>query len=151
MNVKRRGFVMWLYYFSIVLVVVSNVFYHISQKSTSSSVNPVISMIVSYLTAIIFCLFLLPFFPIKESLISSIKRMNWASFALGISIVGLELGFLLAYRAGWNISLVQFLTTILVSLLLIPVGILFYQEKITLVNAIGVLLCIGGFIFINHK
>lgn len=142
---------MWLYYFSIVLVVISNAFYHISQKSTSSNVNPILSLIVTYLTAIAFCILLLPFFPVKENLISSFRKMNWASILLGISIVGLELGFLLAYRTGWNMSVVQFFTTILVGLLLIPIGILFYHEKLSLINFIGILLCVGGFLLINYK
>jgi len=31
--------------------------------------------------------------------------LNWTSFALAFAIAGVEIGFLLAYRAGWNISL----------------------------------------------
>lgn len=142
---------MQLYYFSILLIVASNVFYHISQKSTPSGVNPIISLIVSYTTAIIFSLCILPFFSSKESLLTSLGKLNWTTIALGISIVGIELGFLLAYRSGWNISITQFSSTTLITLLLIPIGILFFQEKLTTINIIGILLCLGGFILINHK
>ena len=34
-----------------------------------------------------------------------LKELNWASYALGLVVVLLEVGFLLAYRAGWKISL----------------------------------------------
>lgn len=142
---------MWLYYAAILLVVVSNTFYHLAQKSTPSGVNPVVSLLLTYLTAAVFCVALLPFFPDRANLISSLKKVNWASFALGISIVGLELGFLLAYRAGWNISLAQVFTTILVSLLLIPIGLVFFHERLTLANAVGILLCFGGVLLIARR
>lgn len=140
-----------LYYIGILLIVVSNVFYHIIQKLTPPNINPIFSLIITYLTAAVFCLILLPFYPNKESLLDSFKKLNWASFALGVSIIGLELGFLLAYRAGWNISLAQFYSTVLVTLLLVPIGILFFHEKLTLINLIGMLLCFSGFILINYK
>ncbi len=142
---------MWLYYFAIFLVVVANVFYHISQKSTPADVHPLFSLTVTYLTAAVFTLILLPFFPLQEGVVASFKKLNWASFSLGIAIVGLELGFLLAYRAGWNISLAQFFTTVIVTLVLIPIGLLFFQEKLTLVNVVGILFCLGGFVMISMK
>lgn len=142
---------MWLYYGAILLVVVSNVFYHISQKSTPANVNPIVSLIVTYLTAAVFSILLLPLFPGKEHVTLSLKKLNWASFSLGIAIVGLELGFLLAYRAGWNVSLAQVFSTIVVSLLLIPIGVAFYHEQLTLSNAVGILLCFAGVVLIARK
>lgn len=142
---------MWLYYFAILLVVFSNTFYHICQKSTPSGMHPVLSLMVTYLTAAAFCLLLLPFFPLKDGIASSLKKMNWASIALGVSIVGLEMGFLLAYRSGSNISSTQFVTTILVALFLVPIGVLFYHEKLSLINIAGILMCIGGFLLMNKK
>lgn len=142
---------MWLYYGAILLVVISNVFYHISQKSTPSDVNPILSLIVTYLTAAVFSVLLLPLFPGKESLGLSVKKLNWASLSLGVAIVGLELGFLLAYRAGWNISLAQVFSTIIVSLLLIPIGLAFYHERLTLSNVIGILFCFAGVVLIARK
>lgn len=142
---------MWIYYAALALTVVSNVLYHIFQKSTPSNVNPIISLLVTYLTAAAFCAVIIPFYPKDSGLLDSLKRINWASFALGIAIVGLELGFLLAYRAGWNISLAGLLSNATVGLLLIPVGILFFAEKLTFINAAGIMLCFGGLVLMNHK
>jgi len=44
----------------------------------------------------------------------------------------LELGFLLAYRKVWNISVAGFLSNTLVALMLIPVGLLLFKETISL-------------------
>jgi uncharacterized membrane protein len=142
---------MWLYYAAIILTIVTNVFYHIIQKLTPTTIDPIASLIVTYLVAAAFCLIILPFYPHSESLVSSFKKANWTSFALGISIVGLELGFLLAYRAGWNLSLANICSNTTVALLLIPIGKLFFNERINAVNIIGIILCFGGLILINHK
>lgn len=142
---------MWLYYGAILLVVVSNVFYHIAQKSTPSSANPLLALLVTYLTAAAVCVALLVVGPARESLHTALKKLNWASVALGLAIVGLEMGFLLAYRAGWNVSLAQVFTTILVTCALIPIGVFAFGERLTPASAIGILLCLGGVLLIGRR
>lgn len=142
---------MWLYYSAIGMVIVANVFYHIFQKSTPADANPLTSLAVTYVTAAVVCLLLLPFFPGNTGIIDSFKKTNWVSFGLGIAIVGLELGFLLAYRAGWNINLAGLFANIAVGLILIPVGLLLFNEKLTVVNIAGIVLCLGGLAMINTK
>lgn len=137
------------YYLPILLTVVANVFYHIFQKSIPDNANPILSLIVTYITATLVSLLFL-FFELKDtSLLAEIKKINWASLALGVSIIGLELGFLLAYRVGWNISIGALIANITVSLLLIPIGIAFYHETLTLQSTAGIALCIGGLVLIN--
>jgi drug/metabolite transporter (DMT)-like permease len=142
---------MWIYYAAIGLTIFSNVLYHIFQKATPGNVNPLISLFFTYLTAAAVCLVLFPFYPGREGILLSIKKVNWTSIALGIAIVGLEMGFLLAYRAGWNISLAGIFSNGTVALLLIPVGILLFREKLTPVNLAGIILCFGGLLLINKK
>lgn len=138
-----------LYYLPIALVIVSNVFYHLFQKSIPNSANPVVSLIITYLTAAVLCVIILPWYLKDTTLAVEVRKINWASLALGASIIGLELGFLLAYRAGWNISVGALIANTVVSLLLIPIGILIYKEAISLPNVLGILLCVGGLILIN--
>jgi multidrug transporter EmrE-like cation transporter len=68
-----------------------------------------------------------------------------------VAIVGLEVGFMLAYRAGWNITLAGLVSSTTVSLLLIPVGLLFFRESLTAVNALGIALCLAGLVLVNYK
>lgn len=142
---------MWLYYISILLIIVSNIFYHFIQKTTPADVNPLIALIVTYATAILACILLLPFFPEKAGLVDSFKKLNWTSFALGLTVVGLEAGFLLAYRAGWNISFAGLFAHVVVALLLIPIGILWFKEHVTMINIAGLLLCIAGLVLLTRK
>ena len=138
-----------VYYLPIVLVIVSNVFYHIFQKMIPNNVNPMLSLIVTYITAALLSLIILPWCMKDTSLAAEVRKINWASFALGASIIGLELGFLLAYRVGWNISIGSLIANTAVSLLLIPIGILLFKETLSIPNIIGVLLCVSGLVLIN--
>lgn len=141
-----------LYYLSLVLVVGSNVIYHICQKYTPENINPMVAMVVTYATALAFSLIILFFYPSKTmNLVDSFKEVNWASFVLGITIVGLEVGFLLIYRAGWNISLASLIANVILAVLLIPVGLLMFKEHITFKNIIGILLSVIGIIFVSQK
>jgi uncharacterized membrane protein len=142
---------MFQYLFPIGLVVVSNVLYHILLKVTPGNVNPALTLAVTYVTSALSCLILLPFFPHTTSLAQSVKQLNWTSAALGIVIVGLEMGILLAYRIGWKISLAGIVSATCVGLILIPIGLSFFKEKLTIVNLLGILVCITGLIMINRN
>lgn len=138
-----------MYYLGIGLTIVSNVLYHIFQKSIPGTVNPVISLIVTYVTATCACLLMIPLLPGQPTNIAVLKQVHWASIALGFAIIGLEAGFLLAYRAGWKISLAAGVSNVLVAAMLVLIGLLFYREHLTLQNIIGVVLCLAGLILIQ--
>ncbi|MCX7711304.1 MAG: EamA family transporter [Clostridia bacterium] len=142
---------MWLYIVSIALAIVANVFYYIFQKSTPHQVNPLAALMVTYFTAMVTCMVIFPFYPDREGFLVSLKKVNWASISLGVAVVGLEMGFLLAYRAGWNISTAGVFANVIVALILIPVGIYLFKEHLNLMNAAGILLCILGLMLISKK
>ncbi|PID78136.1 MAG: hypothetical protein CSA18_04535 [Deltaproteobacteria bacterium] len=139
-----------LFYFAIFLTVLSNVFYHIFQKSIPDNTHPIISLITTYMTAILFSVALFPFYPHKTEYLNSIKNLNWSSFALGVAIVGLEMGFLLAYRAGWNINTAAVFSNVAVAIILIPIGLLFFKENLSIINLCGICFCIIGLFLIKQ-
>jgi uncharacterized membrane protein len=140
-----------LYYLPVGLTVVANVLYHVFLKVTPASVNPLLSLVVTYLTAAAATAAILAVGPERVSLAAGLRDLNWASYALGLAIVGLEVGFMLAYRAGWNISLAGLISSTTVSLLLVPVGLLFFREALSAVNALGIALCLVGLALVNYK
>jgi drug/metabolite transporter (DMT)-like permease len=140
---------MWIYYAAIILTIVSSVFYHVIQKSTPSDVNPILSISVTYIVALILCLIAYPFFSADEGIVSAVKKLNWTSYALGTAIFGIEMGFLLAYRAGWNISLANIMSAATVTLILIVIGMLSFHEQLTVAKTVGVLLCLAGIALIK--
>ncbi|WP_303870160.1 EamA family transporter [Acetobacterium wieringae] len=138
------------YYLPILLIVTANVFYNICTKSTPETVNPFLSLLVTYLVAALLTLILMLANGLEEGIVQSVKRLNWTSFALGISVVALEFGYITAYRAGWNISLGSLVANISLAILLIPIGILLYKEVLTTNHLVGIALCLIGLFFINR-
>lgn len=138
-----------MYIYSIILIVFSNIVYNISQKSTPHSTNPFVPLLVTYVTAALLTLVSIFVFKSDKGIVESLHQVNWTSFILGIAIVGLELGYLLAYRAGWNISAGSLVANILLAVSLIPVGVLLYNEVFELNKMIGVAFCILGLVLLN--
>ena len=138
-----------LFYVSISMAVLSSLLYHVILKFTPSDVNPALSLAVTYAVAVLVSLVLLLVFPLSGSLLGALKELNWASYALALALVGLEVGFLLAYRAGWNISTAAIFVNVAVTLLLLPIGVVALKERLSIVNVAGVLVCVVGLVMIN--
>lgn len=145
---------MSLKFFPVILVVFSGLGYHLCQKLTSTSLNPFVALIVTYLFAsIISIIAYFIFVPNTNlgTLVTSVKGANISNILLGVTVVGLELGYLLAYRMGWNISFASLLANTSVALLLIPIGLIVFKEKISITTLTGVVLCVVGLILISKK
>jgi len=124
--------------------------YNICQKSTPQNANPFSALIVTYLTATIITVVAYLFQKTDKSFLQSITDLNWTSVTLGVAIVGLEFGYLLTYRAGWNISIGSLVANIILAVMLIPIGILFYKEGFDVSKIFGVAFCILGLVLINR-
>lgn len=138
-----------LLYPAILLTASSTVFYHLCQKATPLSINPMVSLFISYITSAILCLALFPFFSKGAALSEQLHRLNWASFALGAAILGIEVGFLYAYRAGGNISTTNLMSSALAVVTLLAIGYFFYHDQLTSYKVAGIILCMAGIILIN--
>jgi drug/metabolite transporter (DMT)-like permease len=135
---------MSLFMLSFVVIVLSSVLYHVSQKSIAPGAHPVLSLLVTYLVAIAGTLLLLPLFPMRSPLPQAWRQINWATAAVGVSIVGVELGFLLAYRSGWKLSIGSAASSATVAAVLVPTGLLFFGERLSAANVVGLVLCLIG-------
>ncbi len=142
---------MFLFYFSIILATLSSALYHFSAKSVPSNINFPISLIVTYLAALVVTIITALLFPAQNGLAFELKQLNWSSFLLALGIVGIEFGFLLVYRAGWNLGIASVLVNVVASLILVPVAIFIFKDKISWVNIAGVFVCLAGLIMLNWK
>jgi multidrug transporter EmrE-like cation transporter len=142
---------MFIFYFSITLAICSSALYHFAQKQIPAGANPAVSIIVTYVVSLALCFVLLYFLPPENGFMAAIKQLNWASYVLALSLVGLEVGFLLVYRSGWNIGLAAVLTNVVASLILVPVAIFVFKDRLSPVNVIGILVCLAGLVMLNWK
>ena len=141
------------YVFSMFLTIVSNVGYHFFQKEISPDAPPFFSLAASYLVGLIATAVIVVFFPAMNgsATLRDFGKVGWASYALGFALVGLELGFLLAYRAGWKISFAALISNIGVTLVLIPIGLLFYRDGINSSKVLGMLCSLAGLWLLGRK
>lgn len=139
------------YIWPIALVILSNVLYHICAKSAPEGVQPFASLTVTYLTAAIASGILYFALSPHASPVRELGRLNWASFVLGVVIVGLEGGWLYAYKAGWQINTGFIVQSAFVSVMLLFVGYFLYHEALTWNRILGIVICLLGLVFINLK
>ena len=142
---------MFLFYFSITLAICSSALYHFVAKSTPSNVNFTVSLLITYAVAWVVTLFGFFFFPATNGITAELKQLNWASIGLAVAVVGIEFGFLLTYRASWNLGIAAVLVNVVASLILLPVAIFVFKDKISWVNIVGIFVCLAGLVMLNWK
>lgn len=138
------------YVWPIALIVFSNIVYQICAKSVPKDMNTMASMIITYLVGAL-CSAILFFALFKNgNLVAELKKTNLATIMLGVSVVGLEVGFIYAYKAGWTVSTASTVQSVFLAAALVVVGAFLYHETVTPSKIIGVVFCIVGIYFINR-
>ena len=140
---------MFSYIWPIALAILSNVLYHICAKTTPEGVHPFASLTATYLTGAVLSAVLYYVLAPQANLVRECSRLNWAPFALGIVIVGLEGGWLYAYKAGWQVNTGFIVQSAFVSVLLLFVGYFLYREALSWNKLLGTAICLLGLVFIN--
>ena len=140
---------MWEMLWPILLILLSNTVYNICTKSTPGNVNAFGALMITYAVATIFTGIIFVFLVKPENVFTELSHVNWTSVVLGMVIVGLELGYIFAYRAGWKVSSASLVANIGLAIVLIFVGAVLYGENITLKQLMGILICCVGLFLIN--
>jgi len=133
------------------LTIAGHLAYHLCNRSISSAANPALSLTVTYLVALGCSVLFLVVDGRDATLSQELRRINWASYALGAVVVSIELGFLLAYRAGCKLSTAALYSMAGASLLLVPIGILAYRETLAPASALGIVLAVIGVVLISGR
>lgn len=142
---------MFQYIWPIVLIVFSNTVYQICSKGIPNDVSPFASLTVTYIVGAIFSAVMHCVTQPGSNILKEFSKMNWAPFALGLVVVGLEVGWIYAYKAGWQVSTGMIVQSAFLAVVLIFVGFLLYQEPITWNKLVGIAICLVGLVFINLK
>lgn len=141
---------MFAYIWPLGLVVLSNTVYQICAKSAPEGVHPMATLTVTYAIAAVASAIL--YFALNRggNLLAEYRGLNWAPFVLGIVIVGLEVGFIYAYRAGWQVSTASLVQSAILTLALLLVGRFLYHESLSWNKLAGAALCLAGLVVINR-
>ena len=142
---------MFAYVWPIALVVGANVMYQICAKSMPSSIDPLAALTVTYFIALVSSAGL--YFALNRggaNLLAEYSKLNWVPFVFGLVLVGLEVGFIFAYKAGWQVSTASIVQSSFLAVALLLVGFFLYREAISASKAAGILICMIGLYFINR-
>lgn len=133
----------------LLLVVLSSVGYQVGLKEVSDVRDPMASLMVTYLAASVVS-FVIYFFQSlgKESFLRGVLSVSLSAIGLGLAIVGIEVGTLFMYRAGWAVNVAFVVANSLIVAALMLTGFLLYKEKLTLRQLIGVGISLAGILCI---
>lgn len=130
-----------------VLIVISFLTYHLVTKGLRADINPFVFLAPVYGVALAVTL-ALAFVPglagSSDGNSALAGRDLLLALVLGLALVGIEAGFILAYRAGWAVSLAPTVANVAVAVALLPIALLVLREKISLVNLAGLGLAVLG-------
>ena len=133
------------------LAIASTVAYHLVLKLTPAGANPFLSLLVTYCVVALAFAVVLALSPGAFEWRHELRMVNWTALALAAAIVGLDLGFILLYRTGYEVSLGALVTQSAAAMLLLVVGVLVFREKLSLANGVGVALCLAGLWLVNRR
>ncbi|HEX6571183.1 MAG TPA: hypothetical protein VF055_04110 [Steroidobacteraceae bacterium] len=133
------------------VAIAATVAYHLVLKLTPAGVNPFLSLLLTYAGVTMLFALALALSPGPFEWRQEVRALNWTAPALAAAIVALDLGFLFLYRSGYDISLGALVTQSAAALMLLVLGALVFREKLSLLNGLGVALCLAGLWLVNRR
>lgn len=130
--------------YPVLIVVAANTFYNICTKSVPARANAFSMLTITYSVAALLSLILLFATSPDRNIIPEFFKNNWSALVLGFAIVALEFGYVLMFRAGWEISSASVVANISLAIVLLFVGYFLYKETISIRQIAGVAVCLLG-------
>ena len=131
------------------LAVGGTVGYHLFQKSVPGDAAPFVVVGVAYLAGLVGCVaaVLATGAPVVET-----ARAAWRpAVGIGVSALVIEVGVLLAYRAGWPLSTASLVSNVAVAVVLLAVGLVAFGEALSGRQWAGVALCALGLALLTAR
>ena len=148
-NMKKGSRTM--FYISAAMAVVGAISYQYFVKRVPVDLNPVVSVIGVYLSVLVLSTVLLLLVPSAGGLASQFRHLGWIQLAIAVSVIFIEIGYLLMYRYGWNLSTGNLVTGVVINVVLVGLGIVLLREKANAVNILGIALSILGVALISYR
>jgi drug/metabolite transporter (DMT)-like permease len=131
-------------------IVASFIIYHIAIKALRPDLHPLAFLIAVYIVALVATIGLWIAFPSLGPTGVRAGDMVWV-LMLGIALVGIEFGFLMAYRNGWSVSVAPTFSNVTLALIMAPIGMIFLKERLGWQGFSGLALCVVGLILMARR
>jgi len=135
---------------SAAVVIASLAMYQIFIKTVPTELNPLIALVTLYVTALVCTLLAIKFAPI-DAPHWSLSEFSWPAVAVGIAIVGIEIGYLFMYRSGWHLAAAPLIAVGGAAVVLIPVSVLVFRQPWSARYGFGILICLYGLYLLSPR
>jgi drug/metabolite transporter (DMT)-like permease len=142
---------------ALALATVGNVLYHLAQKLVPSTVRPMAMLMVAYAVAFLLSgLALVLWQPAGQPLRQAFVGLGSGpglkvALVLGLGVLLIEAGFLLAYRAGGSLQWSGLAVNGLSALVLLPLAVGLFRESFSLPKVLGMALVLGGLVLLTRR
>jgi drug/metabolite transporter (DMT)-like permease len=116
--------------YSIALVIASQVTYQLAVKAVPPGSNPFGVLIIVYGLAMVACIVLSPLAGRPLGVADFRRLLSWPACLLALAVVGIEIGYLLAYRSGWKLGNTYAVTSVATVAALALLGVIWFGEII---------------------
>ena len=113
--------------------------------------NPGATLAVAYVIASLACLAAFPLLTPGAAVRESFGTVPWHALAMGAAIACCEIGILFSYRAGWPVGTTGVSVSAVMTLLLLPIGVLAFGEALTPSRATGIAMTVGGLYLLGRQ
>jgi multidrug transporter EmrE-like cation transporter len=128
----------------LLLAIGGSLVYHIAAKSIPKTFDPTAALIGVYATALAGSVLTFVLGRPGSGPLQLSRFWHPTIAAVGLGALLIELGFLMAYRAAWPVSVASVVSNGLVAILLVAIGAVAFGEAITVDRALGIVLCLIG-------
>ncbi len=140
-----------LFVLSMVILVLSAATYQLAAKFIPHALSPWHVLTIVYLIGVVLSLIASFIDTSEQTLWQTLRASNWAVFVLGFAVVGIEAGYLLAFRSGWRLNVTGVFSNTAAAILLFPMGVLILKERMTTLNIVGLVVALLGLFLIVRR
>ncbi|WP_326541018.1 hypothetical protein [Pseudorhodoferax sp.] len=138
------------YAFPVALTIIGGLLYHTSSKHVPD-LHPSVVLTMAYVLQLVFCIAWAVHAKAGADFSTAWTVSEGRHWILGLAIgsIVMEVGFILAYRAGWNLSAADITSVAVISLLFLLGETFVYGHAFNLKRMLGIILCVIGLVLIN--
>jgi drug/metabolite transporter (DMT)-like permease len=124
--------------------------YHVLQKNVPAETSPLLATAIAYAVGLVGCLLALTLTG-GWATVKSGQFTNLPTLGVGIAIIAIEMGFLLAYRGGGSLGSTALWVSSLANLLLFVGAVAWGMDKLDLSRVLGVAFSLVGLILLARE